>query len=87
MKREEISRSLIDGTIRVIAREGLDKASTKQIGRATSMNEAYIYRYFADKDDLFSKAFDVLDEELLAKKGLYYRTYQAQYGNMTKEAV
>ena len=26
-------------------------------------------------------------EELLAKKGLYYRTYQAQYGNMTKEAV
>ncbi len=67
MKREEISRSLIDGTIRVIAREGLDKASTKQIGRATSINEVYIYRCFADKDDMFAKAFDVLDEELLAK--------------------
>jgi len=67
MKREEIRQRLIDGTIRVIAKEGLDKASTKQIGLATTTNEAYIYRCFKDKEDLFAKAFDALDEELLAK--------------------
>lgn len=67
MKREEIRQKLIDGTIRVIAKEGLDKASTKQIGLTTSTNEAYIYRCFKGKEDMFARAFDALDEELLAK--------------------
>ena len=67
MKQEKIRQDLIDGTIHVIAREGLDKASTKQIGLETSINEAYIYRCFNDKEDLFAKVFDSLDEELLAK--------------------
>ena len=66
MKRDEIHQRLIDGTIRVIAKEGLDKASTKQIGIATATNEAYIYRCFKDKEDMFSRAFAALDEELLA---------------------
>jgi AcrR family transcriptional regulator len=67
MKREECRQKLIDGTIHVIAREGLDKASTKLIGQTTSTNEAYIYRCFNDKEDMFAKAFDTLDEELLSK--------------------
>lgn len=67
MKREETRQKLIDGTIRVIAKEGLDKASTKQIGLTTSTNEAYIYRCFEDKEDMFARAFDALDEELLSK--------------------
>ena len=67
MKRDEIRRGLIDGTIYVIAREGLDKASTKLIGLKTSINEAYIYRCFADKEDMFAEAFASLDEELVTK--------------------
>ena len=67
MKQDEIRQKLIDGTIRVIAKEGLDKASTKQIGLATATNEAYIYRCFKDKEDMFAKVFDFLDEELLSK--------------------
>lgn len=67
MKYSEIRQRLIDGTIRIIAREGLEKASTKQIGLTTSTNEAYIYRCFKDKEDMFAKTFDALDEELLAK--------------------
>ena len=67
MKRDEIRQRLIDGTIRVIAKDGLDRASTKQIGQLTAINEAYIYRCFEDKEDLFCKAFDVLDEELFSK--------------------
>ncbi len=67
MNREETRQRLIDGTIRVIAQEGLDKASTKQIGLATATNEAYIYRCFRDKEDMFARAFDCLDEEFLQK--------------------
>ena len=64
MKQEETRLRLIEGTIRTIAKEGLDKASTKQIGLATSINEAYIYRCFEDKEDMFAKTFAFLDEEL-----------------------
>ena len=64
MKHEDLRRKLIDGTIHVIAKEGLDKATTKQIGLYTNTNEAYIYRCFADKEDMFAKAFDTLDQEL-----------------------
>ena len=64
--KEEIRRTLIDGTIHVVAREGLDKATTKQIGLATNINEAYIYRCFEDKEDMLAKAFATLDEELFA---------------------
>ena len=67
MKQDLIRQKLIVGTIRVIANEGLDKATTKQIGTETATNEAYIYRCFSGKEDLFSKAFDFLDEELLDK--------------------
>lgn len=66
MKQDEIRQKLIDGTIHVIARDGLEKATTKSIGEETSINQAYIYRHFDDKEDMFSKAFDVLDEDLLA---------------------
>lgn len=67
MKQDEIRSKLIDGTIHVIARDGLDKATTKQIGLETATNEAYIYRCFADKEDLFAKTFSKLDEELVTK--------------------
>jgi len=65
MRQDEIRQKLIDGTIRVIARDGLDKATTKQIGTETSVNEAYIYRCFAGKEDMFARTFASLDEELL----------------------
>ena len=64
MKQDKIRHKLIDGTIHVIAKDGLDKATTKQIGTETSVNEAYIYRCFAGKEDMFSKTFDYLDNQL-----------------------
>lgn len=64
MKQNETRQLLLEGTIRVLAREGIDKATTKQIGLETAKNEAYIYRCFEDKEDLFAKTFDLLDEEL-----------------------
>lgn len=67
MKREETRQRLIDGTIQIIATEGLDKATTKLIGTTTGINEAYIYRCFKDKEDKFAQVFEVLDEELVSK--------------------
>lgn len=67
MKQDEIRQKLIAGTIHVIANDGLDKATTKQIGTETTVNEAYIYRCFAGKQDMFSKVFDTLDDELFSK--------------------
>lgn len=67
MKQEEFRRRLIDGTIHVIANEGLDKASTKLIGQTAEVNEAYIYRCFADKEDMFAKTFSSLDDELVSE--------------------
>lgn len=66
MKQDDTRRRLIDGTIHVIARDGLDKATTKQIGMETATNEAYIYRCFSGKEDMFAKTFDSLDEELVS---------------------
>lgn len=65
--QQTLRQRLIDGTIRIISRDGLEKATTKLIGTETAINEAYIYRCFADKEDMFAKTFDALDEELFNK--------------------
>ncbi len=67
MSPQDMREKLIARTITVIANEGLDKTTTKAITTGTGINEAYIYRHFSDKKDLLSKAFDKLDDELVAK--------------------
>lgn len=67
MSPKDIKETLLERTITVVADQGLDKATTKAICTGTGINEGYIYRYFADKEDLLAKAFDVLDEELKDK--------------------
>lgn len=67
MKQDDLRQALIDGAIHVIAQNGLDKATTKAISHATSINEVYIYRLFENKEKLFEKAFEHLDKQLLDK--------------------
>ncbi len=67
MKHYDVQNRLIDRTITVIAENGLDKTTTKAIVKGTDINEAYIYRFFKDKEDLLSRVFDELDDELVAK--------------------
>ena len=64
MKRDELRQILIDGTTHVIAVDGFDKATTKQICFNAGVNEAYIYRCFKGKEDMFAQTFDYLDNEL-----------------------
>lgn len=63
----DVRATLIDRTISVIAEEGLDGTTTKAIVSGTGINEAYIYKYFRDKEDLMAQTFSSLDEELITK--------------------
>lgn len=65
MKHLNPRNDLMANTIKVIASEGLDKTTTKSIVRGTGINEAYIYRFFSDKEELLARTFDMLDEELV----------------------
>lgn len=67
MKQDEIRRAMIDGTIHVVARDGLDKATTKLLAAEAGVNEAYIYRFFDGKEDMLVKTFTTLDLELSGK--------------------
>ena len=67
MKHDDLRQALVDGTIHVIAQNGLDKATTKAISNATGINEVYIYRTFENKEELFEKAFEHLDKQLVDK--------------------
>ncbi len=65
MKHPDARGTLIKRTIQVIAEQGLDKTTTKAVVGDSGINEAYIYRYFKDKEDLLVQTFRSLDEELL----------------------
>lgn len=52
----------IESAVRVVARDGLSKTTTKAIAAEAELNEAYIYKCFGSKDDLLSAAFRQEDE-------------------------
>ena len=60
----KIASDLIESTIKVIARDGFDKASTRNIAKECGIADAYIYLHFEDKDDLFAKTFQKEDTAL-----------------------
>ena len=72
MKHENVQEKLIDRTIQVIAVNGMDKTTTKAIAAGIGISEVYIYRHFANKEDLLSKAFDKLDCELIEKLTVHF---------------
>ena len=62
MEQTDIRQIFIESAVRVVAREGLAKATTKAIAAEAKLNEAYIYKCFASKDELLSAAFRQEDE-------------------------
>lgn len=63
-KHENIRQAFIQSAIRVVARAGLDKTTTKAIAADAGLNEAYIYRCFESKEDLLRAAFHMADVTL-----------------------
>lgn len=61
MEIQKIKEAFIRSAVRVVARDGLEKATTKAIAKESGLNEAYIYKCFAGKDELLAAALHVED--------------------------
>ena len=66
-KVRDTATALIDSTVRVIARDGLDKASIRTISSDCQITNPYIYQHFKDKDDLFVSSFSREDSILASE--------------------
>ncbi|WP_027718913.1 TetR/AcrR family transcriptional regulator [Desulfovirgula thermocuniculi] len=54
----EVRRNLIlDTAVKIFAERPFEKVSLREIAAAAGISPASIYRYFADRDDLFVEAF------------------------------
>ena len=78
LKHTNVKEMLIDRAIAVLGSNGMDKATTKAIVADTGISEVYIYRHFANKEDLLTKAFEKLDEELAQKTLLHIHVMYVQ---------
>ena len=78
MKHANVKEVLIDRAIEVLGSAGMDKATTKAIVAGTGISEVYISRHFANKEDLLSKAFDKLDNELAMKVAMHVHVMYIQ---------
>ena len=57
--------ALIRAAIHAVAQDGLERTTTRSIGAAAGINDAYIYRCFSDKEDLLSRAYMLVNEDLV----------------------
>ena len=91
---EEIRATLISNAINLIAEGGFEKATTKNLAHHSDnttdfkINEAYIYRLFGSKEELYQSAFLSLEKELIeafrsalmsATNGFMHNTKKAFY--------
>lgn len=49
MEVQEMRQVFIDSAVRVVARDGMEKTTTKAIASEAKLNEAYIYKCFPAK--------------------------------------
>ena len=66
MTQDEMRLALLNSTVQIIARDGLEKTTTRAITTTAQLNEAYLYRFFDDTEDLFKETFTMLDKELVS---------------------
>ena len=82
---QDVREILIDNTIRLIAEGGFEKATTKAITHSgemvaeIKMNEAYIYRLFGSKENLYEVAFASLDKEFVGALHNYINSVENFY--------
>ncbi len=82
--RQQRSRALVDSlieaTIRTIAEEGLEAATTVRIAERTGVSVGSLYQYFDRKEDLYQAAMESLVAELQA-------VVDAELANLTEVTV
>jgi len=73
MKQEETKAMLQYGAIQTVAHEGLEKTSTKLIAYEANVNEVFIFRYYAGKDNLLDETFLAMDNAIAEESLLEIR--------------
>ena len=66
MEQQNMRQAFMESTVRVVARDGVEKATTKSIAAEAKLNEAYIYKCFSGKDELLGETFLMEDERFSA---------------------
>ncbi len=66
LEQQSMKQAFMESAVRIVARDGLEKATTKSIAAEAGLNEAYIYKCFSSKDELLSEAFHLEDERFAA---------------------
>lgn len=61
----DMRNAFIESAVHIVAQEGMDRATTKNISKVTGYNEAYIYRCFDSKETLLREAFHLVDVRFL----------------------
>ena len=56
---------LLESVVTVVARVGIENASTRLIGQEAGFQDAFIYRYFESKDHLLAQAYREENEKLM----------------------
>ena len=56
-RMENMRRVFLESTVRVVAKHGLERTTTKLISTEANLNEAYIYRCFENKEMLLRETF------------------------------
>ena len=74
---EEVKQNLINNTVRLIAEGGFEKATTRAIAYGSTpehgvkLNEAYIYRLFGGKEELYKEVFTLIDQAMANELAKY----------------
>lgn len=61
MEINDMKQVFLKSAVHVVARDGLEKATTKAIAAEARLNEAYIYKCFSGKDELLDEALHMED--------------------------
>lgn len=63
MDTHEMKRLFQKSTVRVAARDGLEKVTTKAIAKEAGLNEAYIYKCYSGKSELLNETLHMEDHD------------------------
>lgn len=75
---EMMRNRLIDGMLQTVCEYGLEGLTSKKVSLKSKLNEAYIYRYFFDLEDLKVKAFLKIERDGLCEFAEYIRKYNGK---------
>lgn len=72
MTQYDMRLALMESAVLIVARDGLEKATTKSIADKAGLSEAYVFLFYNSKEDLLNKTFLHQDAALIAEIMKYY---------------